>query len=112
MLLVSAVQKSESAIYIYSPSSLGFTHHILIPVSVSVCVLSCSSPVRPFATPGTVAHQAPLSMGFSRQEHWSGAPCRPPGDLADSGMEPASLTSPALGSGFFTTSAPWEAQYS
>jgi len=44
-------------------------------------------------TPWTVACQAPLSMGFSRQEHWSGLPRPPPGDLPDQGMEP---TSPAL----------------
>ena len=54
--------------------------------------------------------QAPLSMGFSWQEYWSGLPCPPPGDLPDSGIEPKSLTSPALASGFFTTSATWEAQ--
>ena len=43
--------------------------------------------------------------GFSRQEYWSGLPCPPPGDLSDSGMEPASLMSPALAGGFITTSA-------
>ena len=40
-----------------------------------------------FATPRTVAHQAPLSMGFSRQEYWSGLPCPPPGDLPDPGIK-------------------------
>ena len=59
-------------------------------------------------TPWTVAHQAPLSMGLSRQEYWSGLPCPPPGDLPDPGIEPASLMSPALGGGFFTTSTTWE----
>ena len=53
----------------------------------------------------TVAHKPPLSMGFSRQEHWSGLPCRPPGDLPQPGIKPASLMCPALASGFFTTSA-------
>ena len=48
-------------------------------------------------------------MGFSRQEYWSGLPCPPPGDLPDPGIEPASLTSPALAGGFFTTSATWAA---
>ena len=48
---------------------------------------------RLFATPWTVAHQAPLSMGFSRQEYWSGLPCPPPEDLPDPGIEPRS---PAL----------------
>ena len=42
-------------------------------------------------TPGTVACQAPLSMGFSRQEYWSGLPCPPPGDLPNPGIEPGSL---------------------
>ena len=56
----------------------------------------------------TVAHQAPLSMGFSRQEHWSGLPCLPPGDLPNPGTEPSSPASPALVGGFFTTSASWE----
>ena len=48
-------------------------------------------------------------MGFFRQEHWSGLPCPPPGDLLDPGIEPESLTSPAFAGGFFTTSANWEA---
>ena len=47
----------------------------------------------PFVTPWTVAHQAPLSMGFPRQEYWSGLPFPPPGDLPDPGIEPGS---PAL----------------
>ena len=51
----------------------------------------------------TVAHQAPLSMEFSRQEYRSGLPCPPPGDLPYLGIEPASLMSPALAGGFFTT---------
>ena len=49
-----------------------------------------------FVTPGTVAHQAPLSMGFCRQEHWSGSPCPPPGDLPDPETEPTSPVAPAL----------------
>ena len=60
-------------------------------------------------TPWTVAHQAPLSMGFSRREYWSGLPFPSPGDLPYSGIEPKSLTSPALAGGFFTPSASWEA---
>ena len=43
-----------------------------------------------FATLWTVVRQAPLSMGFSRQEYWSGLPCLPPGDLPDPGIKPAS----------------------
>ena len=51
------------------------------------CALSLSH-VWLFVTPWTVAPRAPLSMGFSRQEHWRGFPCPPPGDLPDSGIEP------------------------
>ena len=61
-----------------------------------------------FATPWIVAHQAPLSMGFSRQEYWSGLPYPPPGDLPDPGIEPMSLQSPALAGRFITTNATWE----
>ena len=57
----------------------------------------------------TVAHQASLPLGFSRQEYWSGLPCPPPGDLSNPGIEPWSLMSPALAGGFFTTSTTWEA---
>ena len=72
-------------------------------------MLSCFSRVRLFVTLWTVAHQAPLSMGFSRQEYWSGLPCPPPGDIPDPGIEPESLVSPALAAWLFTTSATWEA---
>ena len=75
---------------------------------VRVCVLSCFSHVQLFATLWTVARQAPLFLGFSRQEHWSGLPCPPPGDLPNPGIQPASLISPALAGEFFTTSATWE----
>ena len=63
-----------------------------------------------FATLWTVAHQSPLSVGFSRQEYWSGLPCPPPGDLPHPGTDPESLMSPALAGGFFITSTTWEAQ--
>ena len=64
-----------------------------IHYTFTICVLSHFSRVRLCATPWTLAHQAPLSMGFSRQEHWSGLPCPPPGDLPNPGIQP---TSPAL----------------
>ena len=67
------------------------------------------SQVQLFATPWTVAHQAPLSMGFSRQEYWTGLPCPLPGDLSNPGIEPTSLMSPVLVGRFFITSATWEA---
>ena len=73
------------------------------------CVVNCLSVVWLFETPGTVAHQDPLSMGFPRQEYWSGLPFPPPGDLPNPGIELVSLTSPALAGRFFTTSATWQA---
>ena len=57
------------------------------------CHLSC---VQLFVTLRTVAGQAPLFKGFSRQEHWSGLPCAPPGNLPDPGIEPMSPEAPAL----------------
>ena len=73
----------------------------------SCCSVAQSCP--PFVTPWTIDRQAPLSMGLSRQEYWSGLLCPPPGDLPDPGIKPRSLTSPALAGGFFTTRATWEA---
>ena len=72
-------------------------------------MLSPFSHVPLFATRWTVALQAPLSMGFSRQEYCSGLPFPPPGDLLNSGIILTSPTSPALAERFFTTSATWEA---
>ena len=66
-------------------------------------LFSCQVVSDSFATPWTAAHQAPLSMGFSRQEYWSGLPCPSPGDLPNPGFEPES---PALAGGFFTTEPP------
>ena len=61
------------------------------------------SHVRLFGTPWTVAHQAPLCMGFPRQGYWCGLPFPSPGNLPHPGIEPASLTSPAVAVGLFTT---------
>ena len=72
----------------------------MLHAAAAACVLSR---VGPFATQWTVPRQAPLSMGFSRQEYWSGLPCTPPGDLPDPRIE---LESPALAGGFFTTEPP------
>ena len=67
------------------------------------CMLSHFNHVQLFATPWTVALQAPLSMGVSGQEYWRGLPCTSPGDISD-----LHLLSPALAGSFFTTSATWE----
>ena len=77
-------------------------------VPLHACMQSHSSHVQLFVTPWTVARQAPLSMGFSRQEYWSGVPRPPPGDPPNPGIEPTSLESPLLTGGFFTTSATWD----
>ena len=73
-------------------------------------MLSRFSRVQLCATLWTVARRVPLSLGFSRQEYWSGLPCLSPGDLLDPGMKPESLMSPALAGGLFTTSTAWEDQ--
>ena len=65
--------------------------------------------VRLFVTLWTVACQAPPAVGLSMREYWSGLPCPPPGDLPDSGVEPASLPPSALASGFFPAGTTWEA---
>ena len=62
------------------------------------------SRVRLFATLWTVTHQAPLSLGFSRQEYWSGLPCPPPGDLPDPGITLVSPVAPALQAGSLSLS--------
>ena len=64
-------------------------------------LLSCFSCVQLFVTPRNYNPLAPLSMEFFRQEYWSGLPCPPPGDLPGPGIEPVSLTSPALAGGCF-----------
>ena len=64
---------------------------------VGRCMLSHFSHVRLFATPQTIAHQALLSMEFSRQEYWSGLPCLPPGELPNPGVKSTFLTSPCIG---------------
>ena len=76
------------------------------PNSFHVCVLSCFSPVRLFATPWTAAHQAPLSLGFSRQEHCSGLP-RPP---LEGLPHPCLMRLPALAERVLTTDTTWEAR--
>ena len=76
---------------------------------MQVCMLSHFSHVLLFATPWTLVCQAPLSMGFSRQEYWCGLPCPLPGNLPDPGIKPEYPTSLALAGGFFTSSTTWEA---
>ena len=70
-----------------------------------VCAQSLSH-VQLFATPWTIAHPAPLSMEFSKQEYWSSLPFPTPRDLPDPEIEPASLGPPVLAGRFFTTAPP------
>ena len=78
-----------------------------------MCILQLLQLCPTFCNPlWTVARQAPLSMGFSRQEYWNGLPCPPPGDLPNPGIQPESpnsSASPAVAVGFLTTSTIWEA---
>ena len=85
----------------------------LLSFGVIRCMGVCqvSSAVSDSSTLWTTDHQASLSVGFSWQGYWRGSPCPPPGDLPDPGIEHASLTSPALESGFFTTTATCEASF-
>ena len=83
-----------SVVFCYG--SLISTHLFYAKYVFHACMLSCFSRVLLFVTLWTVAHQAPLSRGFSRQEHWSGLPCPSPEDLPDPGIEPVSPVAPAL----------------
>ena len=82
------------------PPSSNLSFSIIFLSTTQLQSLGC---VWLFATPWTVARQAPLSMGFFRQEYWHGLPFLSPGNLPDPGVEPASSVSPALAHGFFTT---------
>ena len=77
-------------------------------ISVCACVLNHSAMSDYFVAPWTIAHQASLSMGFSRQGYWSGLPFLPPVYLSNPGTEPMSPVSPAWAGGFFTTEPPEE----
>ena len=70
------------------------------------CVVNCLCVVWLFETPWTIAHQAPLSMGFTRQEYWSGLPFPSSGDLPNAGIKCKPPMSPALAGRFFTTEQP------
>ena len=74
------------------PFTLKQKYIFLVRKSDDVRILSCFSRVRLGATPQTVAHQAPLSMGFSRKEYWSELPCPPPRDFPNSETESTPFT--------------------
>ena len=114
VVLVSGIQQNYSSICIHTHMYTHththiYTHNMRIHtyihnrslscgcfICVCVCVLRCFSRVHLFVTLWTAARQAPLPMGFSRQEYWSGLACPPPGDLSNPGIEPKCAASPAL----------------
>ena len=87
--------------------------NINIYITLGVCMHAKSLQLWPTLCDAMdyIACQSPLSMGFFRQEYWSGLLCPSPGDLSDPGIEPASLVSLALAEVFFTASAAWEAPH-
>ena len=80
----------------------------LVCIKVCVCAPEVASVMSNSLQPYGLYR---LSMGFSRQEYWSGLPYPPPGDVPDPGIKLTSFISPLLASGFFTTSTTWEAPY-
>ena len=108
----SVFPPTPSTSYSFYPATAHQNCQLFLPshfTQVSLCVCAeLLSRVQIFATPWIVAHQAPLSMGFPRQKHWSRLPRPPPEDLFDPGVKPASLASLVLASRFFTASAIWK----
>ena len=95
---------------LWQPSkSIGHTRYSeCVYLHTCICAHALSR-VRLVATPWTVSCEAPLSMGFSRQEYWSRLSCPPPGDLPNPRIEPVALVSPALAGRFFIIQATGEA---
>ena len=79
---------------------------VCVRAHACTCTRSLTQLCPTLASPWTAAHQAPLSMEFSRQEYWSRWPFPPPEDLPNPGIKPKSLASPALADRFFTTAPP------
>ena len=110
-LTISSTAVVASAVVVVGPGLCCVAFRSCKGISSDLCgdkcvyVLGHFSCIQLFATLWTIACQTPLSMGFARQEYWSGLPCPPPGNLPDPGIELVSLTSPALADRFFTTSA-------
>ena len=87
---------------------LNFLYGLIYWLMYYVCGCLVAQSCPTLVTPQTIACQAPLSLGFSAQEHWNGLPWPPPEDLPGLVIKPASLISPALACGFFTISATWK----
>ena len=93
----------------YVAISNGMSQSLLrLLTSHHACALSCFGCVRLSSTLWTVAQPAPVSMGFSIQDHWNGLLCPSPGDLPYPGIKPVSLMSPALAGKLLTTGTTWD----
>ena len=103
-LLMNTTYPLLSAI-IYSCSASPYMATAFIILTQLLLLLCHFSRVRLCAAPKTASYQAPLSLGFSRQEHWSGLPFPSPADLPDPGIKPTCPMSPALAGKFFTSSS-------
>ena len=93
----------------FQSSVIRYKETCVCVVCVCVCVCQVTLVLSDSVIPWTVTLQASMSMGFSRQECWSGLPCPPSEDLPNPGIEPAFPVSPALAGGLFTASTTWEA---
>ena len=108
-IFTEKTHNEEKLLIIMSPECLIIKstwtgHH---PLMLSCYVWLFTTPWTPRGLcPARPTHQAPLSLGFSRQEYWSGFPFPPPGDLPNPGIEPTSPAYPALAGGFFSTKPP------
>ena len=107
LMLKSAVPNPQVSLTLHQKCSSKYLAFISNSC-VCVCALSRIGHVQLFAIPWSIARQAPLSMGFSRQEQWNGLSFPILGYLPDPEIESASLMSPALADGFFTTEATGE----
>ena len=108
LLNINSGKRCEDHISVAKSQAKSGFYNIFYSASLHAYVLSCFSHVLLFATLWTIACQAPLSMGFSRQEYWSGLPGPPLEYLPETGIELTSFISPLLAGGFFTASTTWQ----
>ena len=102
---------AQSCLTLCSPMDYSLLGSSVHEISQAVILEWVASHVRLFATPWTIAHQAPLSMRFPRREYWSGLPFPSPEDPPNPGIKPGSPASPPLAGKFFTSSTTWEALF-
>ena len=103
---LSLINRWSIAVIKTNPRRSSFSRKMIHKLHLTGVIHSITSVMSNSETPWTVAHQAPLSMGFFRQEYWSRLPFSTPGGLPNPGIEPMSLSSPALAGRFFTIAIP------